>query len=126
MLVTAVPDVLSQATPENWSLGSLQYLLTAGLGLPKRINASTINATLIAEEVMRHRSEPFMTALARVFGSRFGLSFFWLILVSLSLLLPLRFPSSGSVACSVDTEWFICAPMASITAYLGNRNESQV
>ena len=83
------PDVLSKATPENWSLGSLQYLLTAGLGLPKRIHATTINKTLEAEEVMRH-----------------------------------RFPASGSVACSSSTEWFICAPMCPITAFLGNRNES--
>ena len=35
--------------------GSLQYLLTAGLGLPKRLNATIINRTLQAEEVMRHR-----------------------------------------------------------------------
>ena len=49
------PDELSKATPENWSLGSLQYLLTAGLGLPTRINATTINNTFEAEEIMRHR-----------------------------------------------------------------------
>ena len=49
------PDQLSAATPENWSLGGLQYLLTAGMGLPRRISDTTITKTLEAEEVLRHR-----------------------------------------------------------------------
>jgi len=37
----------------------------------------------------------------------------------------LRLPCDAHV-CVLCTEWFICAPMAPIVAYLGQRNESQV
>lgn len=49
----ASPDDISKANLENWSLGSLQYYLAQGFELP--FDAETINTTLYAEEVIRHR-----------------------------------------------------------------------
>jgi hypothetical protein len=83
------PSNLTKATVDNWSLGSLAYLFTQGLPVNGAMTEAQINATLIAEEVMRH-----------------------------------AFPATGSVPCSARTEWFICGPYATITAYLGNRSES--
>ena len=52
----ASPDDISKATVENWSLGSLQYFLAQGFALP--FDAETINKTLYAEEMIRHRAPP--------------------------------------------------------------------
>ena len=52
----ASPDDISKATVENWSLGSLQYFLAQGFTLP--FDAETINKTLYAEELIRHRVPP--------------------------------------------------------------------
>lgn len=83
------PNDLSKANADNWSLGSLAYLFALRLPTNGAMTEAQINATLRAEEVMRH-----------------------------------RFAATGSVPCSSNTEWFICGPYASITAYLGNRSES--
>ena len=49
------PDKLADATPENWSLGSLAYLFAQGLPESGALTVAEINATLKAEEVMRKR-----------------------------------------------------------------------
>ena len=49
------PDKLADATPDNWSLGSLAYLYAQGLPESGALTVAEINATLEAEEVMRKR-----------------------------------------------------------------------
>lgn len=108
------PTDLSEATLQNWSLGSLQYLWTHGIVETSSnsdptstyssdasvahhtISPALFNATYKAEEVLRAR-------FAKANGGT----------------------GSGSVPCSNSTEYFICAVYGALAAHFGDRDSSR-
>ena len=86
------PSNRSQATPDNWSLGSLQYLWTHGIVADGVVTPAVFNATYKAEEVLRARFSKVDNGLG-----------------------------TGSVPCSVRTEYFICAVYGALASHFGDR-----
>ena len=86
------PDDISKASLENWSLGSVQYYLAQGFELP--FDAETVNKTLYAEQVIRHRLHSSHS-------------------VGCGWTLHPETPHDG---------WFICPPFAVVAAVLQTAN----
>ena len=81
--------VYSNATPRTWSMGNLQQLLAHGV--PARVSAATVQATLQAEETLRSKWSAAHAA------------------------------NKSNPAPICDGEYMSCPPMANAAALLGDR-----